>query len=71
MRLRKENETDTNARLLSIAEASAYLGLGASSSRTWLDSIGAKRKFGARTVYDRFIIDKALDALEGSEVSNQ
>lgn len=48
-------------RLLNIREAAAYIGQGTTKTRAWLDSIGAKRKFGSRALYDRRIIDEALD----------
>lgn len=49
------------SRLMSINEAAAYIGQGNTKAREWLDSIGAKRKFGSRALYDRKIIDAALD----------
>ena len=48
-------------RLLNIREAAAYIGQGVTKTRAWADSIGAKRKFGSRALYDRRVIDNALD----------
>ena len=47
-------------RLLSITEASTYIGLGRSSALSYLESIGAKRKIGRRTLYDKLVIDEAI-----------
>lgn len=48
-------------RMLSISEAAAYCGLGINSARAFFVSIGALRKCGRRSLYDRQIIDAALD----------
>ena len=47
-------------RLLSINEATVYLGIGRSSALSYLDKIGAKRKIGRRTLYDKQVIDNAI-----------
>ena len=63
--MRQSTDADVNTkRLLSIKEAAAYIGQGATKSRVWLDSIGAKRKFGSRALYDRYVIDAALDSMQ-------
>lgn len=51
-------------RLLNIAEAAAYCGIGESKARIWFADIGAKRKFGTRSLYDRQVIDKALNNMQ-------
>ena len=48
-------------RLISITEAMVYLGIGKSTATKYLDKIGAKRKIGKRTLYDRFVIDQHLN----------
>lgn len=50
-------------RMLSIKEAAAYCGLGINRTREWMDVIGATRHFGARVLFDRNVIDAALDAM--------
>ena len=50
-------------RMLTIEEASPYIGLGLTKSRSLLKNIGAERHFGRRVVYDRKIIDFYLDSL--------
>lgn len=54
-------------RMMTIEQGCAYTGLGKNSFRTWADQIGSKRKFGARALYDKKIIDEALDRLNGFE----
>ena len=50
-------------RLLNIMEASAYIGQGRNSARRYFDEIGATRKFGRRVLFDRKVIDNALDKM--------
>lgn len=47
-------------RLLSTTEAIVYLGVGRSTALSYLNKIGAKRKIGQRTLYDKHVIDAAL-----------
>lgn len=54
-------QVNENARLLSLALAASYIGIGRNNARAWLEEINAARRFGARVVYDRRVIDKALD----------
>lgn len=51
-------------RLLSINEAVVYLGIGRSTAIQYLEDIGAKRKIGKRTLYDKKVIDSVLDNKE-------
>ena len=57
--------TNIEPRLLSMAELKAYTGLGKTKAREWADSIGATRKIGRRALYDKRVIDAALDAEKG------
>ena len=61
MRERKVAEGMEGKRMLGIDEAAKYLGLGKVVTRTWMDEIGATRKFGRRVLFDKQIIDRALD----------
>lgn len=47
-------------RLFSIEEAVTYLGLGKSSTRKFLEAIGAKHQIGRRVLYDKETIDNYL-----------
>ena len=42
-----------------------YTGLGKTKARTWAESIGAVRKIGTRALFDKQVIDAALDAQKG------
>ncbi|MBQ6094393.1 MAG: polyprenyl synthetase solanesyl diphosphate synthase [Lachnospiraceae bacterium] len=61
MRERKVAEGIEGKRMLGIDEAAKYLGLGKVVTRAWMDEIGATRKFGRRVLFDKQIIDRALD----------
>lgn len=50
-------------RLLDIKEVCAYIGQGQTRARQYMDEIGATRKFGARTLFDKVVIDRALDSM--------
>lgn len=56
-------------RLLSITEATVYLGIGRSTALKYLERIGAKRKIGRRTLYDKAVIDENLSKPPNSEVN--
>lgn len=56
-------------RLLSITEATVYLGIGRSSALRYLEKIGAKRKIGRRVLYDRTVIDENLSKPPNGEVN--
>lgn len=61
-------QTNYPKRLISINEAMVYLGVGRSSALKFLDDIGAKRKIGRRTLYDKVIIDQHFNK-EGANKS--
>lgn len=61
------NETVLEKRLLSAREAAAYIGQGTTNARVWLESIGARRNFGRRVVYDKVVIDRAIDEMAAAE----
>lgn len=54
----------TGKRLLNVSEMMKYTGLGRTKALEWCKSIGALRHIGARALYDRQIIDKAIDNLK-------
>lgn len=56
----------TGVRMLTLEEACTYTGLGRNSFIKWADLIGSKRKFGARALYDKKVIDEALDRLDST-----
>ena len=55
-------------RMLNIKEVMKLTGFGRQRERAFCDRIGATRKFSERTIrFDRKVIDKELDAMEGTE----
>ena len=63
MNVKKEpiKTTDIQKRLLSISEATVYLGIGRNSALKFLEEIGAKRTIGRRVLYDLVTIDEHLN----------
>lgn len=56
-----------NARMMSAQEAASYCGMGSRHFKYWAEKIGAHRHYNRRIVYDRKVIDAALDALKPGE----
>lgn len=54
-----------NKRLLNAKEICIYIGMGKNQARKYMDKIGATRRFGGRVLFDKNVIDKALDNLKG------
>lgn len=48
-------------RLLNIKEVCTYTGIGQTRARQYMDEIGATRRFGKRVLFDKKVIDSALD----------
>ena len=63
----RKRDIDPNARMLGIDQAAAYAGMGTRHFRSWANEIGAVRRYNRRLVYDRKVIDAALDALTPGE----
>lgn len=63
MRKRIDNGTIAEKRMLSLAEVCTYIGIGQVQARRYMDEIGATRHFSKRVVFDKTIIDKALDRM--------
>lgn len=53
----------TEKRLLNLREASSYIGVGQTQTRRYMDEIGATRKFGTRVLFDKIVIDEALNQM--------
>lgn len=60
---KQETGSTVEARLLSLEDLCTYLGLGRAKAVQFGKKHGANRSFGRRVVYDRKIIDAALDNL--------
>ena len=63
MQQRNIAEDVKNKRMLGIDEASQYIGMGRNYTRELMRQIGAERHFGRRVLFDKQIIDKALNQL--------
>lgn len=61
MRSRTITTPINEKRMLTNYEAAQYIGLGTRTARIYLDKIGATVKFGGRVLFDRNVIDAALD----------
>lgn len=59
-----KNTDISQKRMLSVVEAQAYTGLGATYLRKWAKEIGAFKKLGRRVLIDKTVIDQALKQLE-------
>lgn len=57
----------TNKRLLNREEMLLYTGMGKTAARAWCDKIGAVRHIGARTLFDKKVIDAAIDKMSEKE----
>lgn len=50
-------------RLLNIKEVCSYIGVGQTQARKYMDKIGATKQFGRRVLFDKNVIDSALDEI--------
>ena len=51
-------------RMLDVDDLCAYLNMGKTKATEFGEKCGAKRRIGKRALYDKRIIDQALDELE-------
>ncbi len=63
MNARKNECVMGEKRLLDANEVCMYLSLGRNRGVEFAKSVGAERKIGRRSLYDKVIIDKVLDEL--------
>lgn len=61
----RQNSDASAARLIDTATLCSYLSLGRHSAQEFAKKAGAERRFGKRLLYDKHVIDKALDELGG------
>ena len=64
MRARLNDVDVRGKRLLGIDDAAKYIGMGRVMTRNIMDEIGATRHIGRRVLFDKKIIDEALDKME-------
>lgn len=58
-------------RLMSEKETCEYVGLGRNKCRSWAAEIGAVRRIGSRVLYDRVVIDRAINEMDENTACNQ
>ena len=61
--MKKQNVMGTigEKRMLNIKEVCVYTGIGQTRARQYMDEIGATKQFGRRVLFDKTIIDAALN----------
>ena len=64
MRERDRKLGSSEKRLLDAAELCTYLGLGKTYAIEFGKRIGAEKKAGRRCLYDKMVIDHALDEMD-------
>lgn len=57
------NEKFNDVRLLNERQLCTYIGLGRNKAMEFGEKCGAFKRIGARVLYDKKIIDKAIDEL--------
>lgn len=55
-----------DVRLLSVDEGAAYMGIGKTAFKAYAAQIGAVRRFGRRVLYDKNVLDTAIDNMTSS-----
>lgn len=53
----------SDKRMLNIKEVCIYTGMGQTRARQYMDTIGATKQFGRRVLFDKNVIDSALDEI--------
>ena len=61
--MKKQNVTGniSEKRMLNMKEVCIYTGIGKSRARQYMEEIGATKHFGRRVLFDKNIIDAALN----------
>ncbi len=54
-------------RLMNVSELCEYISMGKSRAVTWGKAIGAEKRIGRRLLFDRVIVDKAIDELHAND----
>ncbi len=66
--VRKLNQTTIAPRLLSVKEACSYMGIGKNALCNLDEAKGISTKIGRRRLYDRFALDKLIEAGQGGVI---
>ena len=67
MRTREHSGRLSEKRLLDALELAEYVGMGRNSARKFAEEAGALRRYGKRVLFDRVVIDRAVDAMAAAE----
>lgn len=62
--MRAKAYQEVQPRMLNQKQAEIYTGMGRTSLTSFAEKAGARRKIGKKVLYDRRVIDAALDAME-------
>ena len=62
--IKRERRTTEEARLIDVNDLMAYLGIGRDAAANFGKSCGAQIHFGRRCLYDKRIIDQALNNMQ-------
>ena len=68
--MRAKEVQEIEARLLTQKQAETYTGMGRTALTAFVAGIGARRKVGRRVLYDKRVIDAALDAMATPTATN-
>ena len=63
---KKIARSDNDVRLLSVQELMNYIGTGRNTAVSFGKEHGALVRIGSRTLFDKVMIDKALDEMRGN-----
>lgn len=57
-------DAERQSRMLDVNDLCAYINMGKTKASEFGERCGAKRRIGKRVLYDKRIIDRALDELD-------
>lgn len=62
--MNKRSTEANEVRMMNAEQLCCYVGLGRNNAVAFARTAGAEKRIGKRCIYDKRIIDKALDELE-------
>ena len=66
-----DTRESVNTRLFSVKDLCDYIHMGECNAVKWAKSIGAGRRIGRRILFDKQVIDKAIDNAGKTEIKIQ
>ena len=67
MRAREQGGKLSDKRLLDALEIAEYTGMGRNTARKFAEEAGALRRYGKRVLFDRLVLDRAIDDLAAAK----